>query len=660
MSPSSSRRRVLNDISLNIIRDGENENKEIQNKNIAKNDSTYNNKKRQINQNNKINNISRSTSLSKKSKNFKNQKPLVTALFIGNLSLDVNEEKLKQVFKKFPSLVSVKICTNSTTKESLGYGYLNFGDKEDAEKATEEFNYINLFGNEVKIMPSLRNSFYRKNIGTNLFFCNLPLDNKELTTRRFYDTFKKYGKILSCKLDKRKNIGFVYFDNDKSAKEVIKDFNNKEFFGTKILCGLHFDKDVRTFPEFEKRKLKLDANDFIREELIVEEDDNKTALESTSNQINNNINTIINNSTNNNNNNSNNISSTESNYVIDSNSIIDETNKKTYPNSVFVKNLPINTTDEEILDYFSVAGPIKSVFSSKVPKFNSLWSIITYKKSSDSIKAIQTYDNKTFKEKVISVTKAHSKLHESQNYSTYQNYDNYKKIIYLTNLSPDCSVSFLTKFCQHSNIHAEDIQIYAEVINNNNSNNSNSNNNNTTLLSGYIKCKSKYEASKLFELFNGKLIYGNIIKASWVREIPQNYKKNFRTPTNLTSQNVIPVQPYSLGYHGYFPPFNQFKHPLNNLKNWGPDTNLLNDPLKKSFLESLKLIIKRTLNYINSNLNLKDSDLTCISEYILKVYWRNEVINLSNFLMLLDTNIQSQKILQYQLEEAIRFLGYEK
>lgn len=153
----------------------------------------------------------------------------VVALFIGDLEPTVTENRLREIFGKFRSLTSVKICVDSNSGKSLGYGYLNFANSEDAENATEEFNYRPIEGQEVRIMPSLRNSFYRKNVGTNVFFSNLPLEDPRLTTRVFYDTFKKYGKILSCKLDKRKDIGFIYFNNDQSARKVIKDYNGKEF-----------------------------------------------------------------------------------------------------------------------------------------------------------------------------------------------------------------------------------------------------------------------------------------------------------------------------------------------------------------------------------------------------------------------------------------------
>ena len=91
------------------------------------------------------------------------------SLFIGNLKSTVTEEMLRKIFKRYQSFESAKVCRDFLTKKSLGYGYLNFKDKNDAESARKEFNYTVFFGQEVKIMPSMKNTLFRKNIGTNVF-----------------------------------------------------------------------------------------------------------------------------------------------------------------------------------------------------------------------------------------------------------------------------------------------------------------------------------------------------------------------------------------------------------------------------------------------------------------------------------------------------------
>lgn len=615
---------VLKDISLNIDRNPQNNDKK---KNVGSKYIKWESTDSKKEPTKKVLNVIRSSSISKGKTSIQNEKRSYTALFIGNLPKYVTENNLQEIFGIYQSLVSLKICIDSVTRESLGYGYLNFENKKEAEKVMEEFNYKVYFGNELKIMPSLRNSYYRKNIGTNLFFCNLPLHLPELTTRKFYDTFRKYGNILSCKLDKRKNIGFVYFDNDQSAKQVIKEFNNKEFFGNKISCGLHFGKDVRTFPEFEKRKEKLDANDLITEELLID--------------------------------NNNNVPKTDGYQEINCEPDIG----KNYPNSVYVKNLPMSTTDEEILDFFSIIGPIKSVFSSKVPRFKSLWTIITYKKNSDAINSIEFYDNKTFNDRTISVTKAHSKLQERQNniHSENLNFSEQQNVVYLSNLSLSCNEDFLTTMCKQASIEIEDVQVYSSLVNN------------SIVNSCYIRCKTNSDVTKVHELFNGKLIHGIVIQASCLSNFNNsnnsciNYRQ-YQRRVSLKNSNpdiipaiIPPTHTYSPSYPVYYTTWNNSQlQPIQNTNKWKTKNNIINENVKTHVIESLKGIIKRSQDYVTYSNYLKDSDIQCIAEYILQVYWRDEVESLSNFMTLLNSNVQSQKILHYQIEEASRYLGFEK
>lgn len=48
-------------------------------------------------------------------------------------------------------------------------------------------------------------------------------------------------------------------------------YNNTSFFGKKILCGIHFDKEVRSVPNFETQKSRLDAETIIEKEQSLNE-----------------------------------------------------------------------------------------------------------------------------------------------------------------------------------------------------------------------------------------------------------------------------------------------------------------------------------------------------------------------------------------------------
>lgn len=63
--------------------------------------------------------------------------------------------------------------------------------------------------------------------GSNLFLFHLPNNMKD---SELYNLFKKFGNVLSTKVmteknGKSKGIGFVSFDNSKSANEAIEEMN---------------------------------------------------------------------------------------------------------------------------------------------------------------------------------------------------------------------------------------------------------------------------------------------------------------------------------------------------------------------------------------------------------------------------------------------------
>jgi len=106
-------------------------------------------------------------------------------VFIGDLHHEIDEDFLLNHFNEFKSIVSIKICNDLKDPKKLNYGYINFRDPDEAKNALEKYNYKPIMGVDVRMMYSLRNSLYRKNMGTNVFFSELPLHNKSITTRIF-------------------------------------------------------------------------------------------------------------------------------------------------------------------------------------------------------------------------------------------------------------------------------------------------------------------------------------------------------------------------------------------------------------------------------------------------------------------------------------------
>ncbi|MBI4496117.1 MAG: RNA-binding protein [Deltaproteobacteria bacterium] len=61
-------------------------------------------------------------------------------LYIGNLAMEVTEEDLKANFAEVGQVVSVNIIKDKYTGLSKGFGFVEMGTEEEAQKAVQKFN----------------------------------------------------------------------------------------------------------------------------------------------------------------------------------------------------------------------------------------------------------------------------------------------------------------------------------------------------------------------------------------------------------------------------------------------------------------------------------------------------------------------------------------
>jgi cold-inducible RNA-binding protein len=72
-------------------------------------------------------------------------------LFIGNISYNTNEQGLRAFFEEFGPIVSAKIVTDRETGRSRGFGFVEYEDRESAEKAISARNGANLDGKDLVV-----------------------------------------------------------------------------------------------------------------------------------------------------------------------------------------------------------------------------------------------------------------------------------------------------------------------------------------------------------------------------------------------------------------------------------------------------------------------------------------------------------------------------
>lgn len=159
------------------------------------------------------------------------------------LDINVTDTQLYQLFNQTGQVISVRICRDFSTGRSLGYGFVNYSNPQDAVRAMETFDFATINGKSIRVKRSYRDPNFPKSRTVNLFIRNLEksIDNKAL-----HDIFSSFGYILSCKVvtdcnGQSKGYGFVQFDNDESAQSAIDKLNgmlinNKKVYVAHALC----------------------------------------------------------------------------------------------------------------------------------------------------------------------------------------------------------------------------------------------------------------------------------------------------------------------------------------------------------------------------------------------------------------------------------------
>jgi len=72
-------------------------------------------------------------------------------LFVGNLSFDTTEEELKELFGQVGTVQSVNIIRDKYTNNSKGFGFIEMGSNEEAEKAIAQLNGKELHGRNLSV-----------------------------------------------------------------------------------------------------------------------------------------------------------------------------------------------------------------------------------------------------------------------------------------------------------------------------------------------------------------------------------------------------------------------------------------------------------------------------------------------------------------------------
>ncbi len=72
-------------------------------------------------------------------------------LYVGNLSYNVTEDQLRELFSQAGQIKEVALITDRQTGRSKGFGFVEFATQAEAEKAIEMFNNHELDGRPLTV-----------------------------------------------------------------------------------------------------------------------------------------------------------------------------------------------------------------------------------------------------------------------------------------------------------------------------------------------------------------------------------------------------------------------------------------------------------------------------------------------------------------------------
>ncbi|KAK7337156.1 hypothetical protein VNO77_17717 [Canavalia gladiata] len=185
-----------------------------------------------------------------------------TNLYMKNLDPDITEATLQEKFSSFGKIVSLAIAKDNNGM-SKGFGFVNYDNPDDAKKAMEAMNGLQL-GSKILYVARAQKKAEREQIlhhqfeekrkeqilkykGSNIYVKNID-DN--VSDEELRDHFSACGTITSAKVMRNdkgisKGFGFVCFSSPEEANKAVNTFHGFMFHGKPLYVALAQRKEDR-------------------------------------------------------------------------------------------------------------------------------------------------------------------------------------------------------------------------------------------------------------------------------------------------------------------------------------------------------------------------------------------------------------------------------
>ncbi|KAK1264455.1 putative polyadenylate-binding protein [Acorus gramineus] len=188
--------------------------------------------------------------------------PSFTNLYVKNFSPDTTNDGLQNMFSEFGKVQSASVMIDSEGN-SRGFGFVNFQSSEDAKKAIERMNgmqiglntlYVGKAQNKSERSELLKHKFANQNCpisqGFRLYVKNI---DESVDDEEFKNFFLAYGKVISAKVmrtasGRGRGFGYVYFFSLREAYSALHACHGTLFHGRPLYVVISKPKENHIIP----------------------------------------------------------------------------------------------------------------------------------------------------------------------------------------------------------------------------------------------------------------------------------------------------------------------------------------------------------------------------------------------------------------------------
>lgn len=184
-----------------------------------------------------------------------------TEIFIGGLDKDAKEEDIRKVFSEVGEIVDLRVVMNAKTGKNKGFAFLRYASAEDAKKALEKFNKVEICGKQCGATPVEGND--------TIFLGNIDKKWKD------EDVLKLLQEVGIEQIDKvtvmidpnksecNRGFAFVEFHTSKDAQTAHRKLQKNDVFGKNLNIKVAWAEPLKDLDEEEMLKVKTVYAEFI-------------------------------------------------------------------------------------------------------------------------------------------------------------------------------------------------------------------------------------------------------------------------------------------------------------------------------------------------------------------------------------------------------------